>query len=67
MNSLSDVWLMYRTCNMLQVGFDSLYFARMDYQDREKRKNEKTLEFVWRGSKSLGSSSQVMFCLLACC
>ncbi|XP_076940855.1 alpha-mannosidase At3g26720-like [Bidens hawaiensis] len=42
-----------------EVGFDSLYFARMDYQDREKRKNEKTLEFVWRGSKSLGSSSQL--------
>ncbi|XP_076949600.1 alpha-mannosidase At3g26720-like [Bidens hawaiensis] len=42
-----------------EVGFDSLYFARMDYQDREKRKNEKTLEFVWRGSNSLGSSSQL--------
>lgn len=42
-----------------EVGFDSLYFARMDYQDREKRKKEKTLEFIWEGSKSLGSSSQI--------
>ncbi|GJY15527.1 glycosyl hydrolase family 38 protein [Tanacetum coccineum] len=42
-----------------EVGFDSLFFARMDYQDREKRKNEKTLEFIWQGSKSLGSSSQI--------
>ncbi|KAF5790866.1 putative alpha-mannosidase [Helianthus annuus] len=42
-----------------EVGFDSLFFARMDYQDREKRKIEKTLEVVWRGSKSLGSSSQL--------
>ncbi|KAI7740716.1 hypothetical protein M8C21_023527, partial [Ambrosia artemisiifolia] len=42
-----------------EVGFDSLFFARMDYQDREKRKNEKTLEIVWQGSKSLGSSSQI--------
>ncbi|KAJ8435413.1 hypothetical protein Cgig2_001065 [Carnegiea gigantea] len=42
-----------------QVGFDSLYFARIDYQDRAKRKDEKTLEIVWRGSKSLGSTSQI--------
>ncbi|XP_027356605.1 probable alpha-mannosidase At5g13980 isoform X1 [Abrus precatorius] len=42
-----------------EVGFDSLFFARIDYQDRAKRKNEKTLEVVWRGSKSLGSSSQI--------
>ena len=41
------------------MGFDSLFFARMDYQDRAKRKIDKTLEVVWRGSKSLGSSSQV--------
>ncbi|CAJ1974897.1 unnamed protein product [Sphenostylis stenocarpa] len=42
-----------------EVGFDSLFFARIDYQDRAKRKGEKTLEVVWRGSKSLGSSSQI--------
>ncbi|KAK7316862.1 hypothetical protein RJT34_00622 [Clitoria ternatea] len=42
-----------------EVGFDSLFFARIDYQDRAKRKNEKSLEVVWRGSKSLGSSSQI--------
>ncbi|PON67227.1 Glycoside hydrolase [Parasponia andersonii] len=42
-----------------EVGFDSFFFGRIDYQDRAKRKNEKTLEVVWRGSKSLGSSSQI--------
>ncbi|KHN31257.1 Lysosomal alpha-mannosidase [Glycine soja] len=42
-----------------EVGFDSLFFARIDYQDRAKRKDEKTLEVVWRGSKSLGSSAQI--------
>lgn len=42
-----------------ELGFDSLFFARIDYQDRAKRKNEKTLEVVWQGSKSLGSSSQI--------
>ncbi|XP_059643821.1 probable alpha-mannosidase At5g13980 [Cornus florida] len=42
-----------------EVGFDSLFFGRIDYQDRAKRKNEKSLEFIWRGSKSLGSSAQI--------
>lgn len=44
----------------MQVGFDSLYFARIDYQDRAKRKTERSLEFIWQGSKSLGSSAQVI-------
>lgn len=43
----------------MQVGFDSLFFGRIDYQDRAKRKKEKSLEVIWQGSKSLGSSSQV--------
>ncbi|KAL1347181.1 probable alpha-mannosidase At5g13980 isoform X2 [Arachis hypogaea] len=42
-----------------QVGFDSLFFARIDYQDRAKRKDEKSLEVVWQASKSLGSSEQI--------
>ncbi|KAL5724488.1 alpha-mannosidase [Ranunculus cassubicifolius] len=42
-----------------EVGFDSLFFGRIDYQDREKRKKEKSLEVVWRGSQTLGSSAQI--------
>ncbi|KAG8652720.1 probable alpha-mannosidase At5g13980 isoform X1 [Manihot esculenta] len=42
-----------------EVGFDSIFFARIDYQDRAKRKDEKSLEVVWQGSKSLGSSAQI--------
>ncbi|MBA0683192.1 hypothetical protein Goari_024866, partial [Gossypium aridum] len=42
-----------------ELGFDSLFFARIDYQDRAKRLKEKTLEVVWQGSKSLGYSSQI--------
>ncbi|KAJ4729554.1 Alpha-mannosidase [Melia azedarach] len=42
-----------------ELGFDSLFFARIDYQDRAKRLKEKNLEVIWRGSKSLGSSSQI--------
>ena len=54
----------------MQLGFDSLFFARIDYQDRAKRKNEKSLEVIWRGSKSLGSSAQVSlacFCFVLFC
>uniref|UniRef100_A0A6N2KVZ4 Alpha-mannosidase n=1 Tax=Salix viminalis TaxID=40686 RepID=A0A6N2KVZ4_SALVM len=43
----------------LPVGFDSFFFGRIDYQDRAKRKGDKSLEVVWRGSKSLGSSAQI--------
>ncbi|XP_027348900.1 alpha-mannosidase At3g26720-like [Abrus precatorius] len=42
-----------------ELGFDSLFFARIDYQDRAKRLKEKTLEVIWQGSRSLGSSSQI--------
>ncbi|XP_058107978.1 alpha-mannosidase-like isoform X3 [Magnolia sinica] len=42
-----------------ELGFDSLYFARIDYQDRAKRKVDKSLEVIWRGSKTFGSSSQI--------
>ncbi|KAF3791081.1 Alpha-mannosidase [Nymphaea thermarum] len=42
-----------------EVGFDSLFFARIDYQDRQRRRDHKNLEFVWQGSKTFGSSSQV--------
>ncbi|KAJ6680331.1 ALPHA-MANNOSIDASE [Salix purpurea] len=42
-----------------EIGFDSLFFGRIDYQDRAKRKNEKSLEVVWQGSKSFGSSAQI--------
>ncbi|MFS7971359.1 putative alpha-mannosidase [Helianthus anomalus] len=42
-----------------ELGFDSVFFGRIDYQDRAKRKGDKRLEVIWRGSKSLGSSSQI--------
>ncbi|KAI3463535.1 hypothetical protein Pfo_020198 [Paulownia fortunei] len=42
-----------------EVGFDALFFGRIDYQDRAKRRDEKRLEVIWQGSKSRGSSSQI--------
>ncbi|XP_021816006.1 alpha-mannosidase [Prunus avium] len=42
-----------------ELGFDSVHFARVDYQDRAKRKGDKSLEVIWRGSRTFGSSSQI--------
>ncbi|DAZ95535.1 TPA: hypothetical protein N0F65_005227 [Lagenidium giganteum] len=41
------------------VAFDALYFARIDYEDYNKRKANKDLEFLWRPSKSRGKAWQV--------
>lgn len=41
------------------VGFDSLFFGRIDYQDRDVRRKEKRAEFIWRASPSLGPDAQV--------
>lgn len=38
-----------------EMGFDAVFFGRIDYKDKEKRMNEKTLEWVWMPSNdSLG-------------
>ncbi|KAL3527226.1 hypothetical protein ACH5RR_011882 [Cinchona calisaya] len=43
----------------VELGFDSVHFARIDYQDRAKRKVDKALEVIWHGSRTFGSSSQI--------
>jgi len=35
-----------------EVGFDALFFGRIDYQDHNKRMDEKRMEMIWKGSKS---------------
>lgn len=42
-----------------EVGFQGLFFGRIDYQDLELRQQQRSAEFVWRASKSLGATSQV--------
>ncbi|KAI7729492.1 hypothetical protein M8C21_015157, partial [Ambrosia artemisiifolia] len=37
------------------VRFDSLFFGRIDSQDKAKRKADKNLEVIWWASKSLGA------------
>ncbi|KAL0281361.1 UNVERIFIED_CONTAM: hypothetical protein PYX00_002368 [Menopon gallinae] len=39
---------------MAQMGFDGLFFGRLDYQDKRARLLNKTMEMVWEGSASLG-------------
>ena len=34
------------------VGFDSLFFGRIDYQDHGKRMTEKRMEMIWKVSFS---------------
>lgn len=37
------------------MGMDALYFARIDYQDRERRIKDKAMEMLWKPSPSLAS------------
>ena len=32
-----------------EMGFDGLFFGRLDYADKAKRLKEKTMEMVWKG------------------
>jgi hypothetical protein len=36
------------------MGFDAMFFGRIDYQDKNKRMNEKSMEWVWMPSNELG-------------
>ncbi|CAB3374915.1 Hypothetical predicted protein [Cloeon dipterum] len=44
---------------LAQMGFDGLFFARLDHQDRARRIRDKEMEFVWRASESLGNASSI--------
>ncbi|CAL8126674.1 unnamed protein product [Orchesella dallaii] len=41
-----------------QMGFDGLFFGRLDYQDKEFRKQNHDMEMIWDGSpNNLGNAS----------
>ena len=44
---------------LIQMGFDGLFFSRVDYDDKNKRLNDKTMEMVWRPSRSLGKATDL--------
>ncbi|CAM4947282.1 unnamed protein product [Rotaria socialis] len=40
-----------------QMGFDGLFFGRVDFQDYAIRNLTKTMEMIWKGSANLGEQS----------
>jgi len=43
-----------------EMGFDALFFARIDYGDKDRRSAAKELEWVWRpASETLGDDVQI--------
>ncbi|XP_059083104.1 lysosomal alpha-mannosidase-like [Tigriopus californicus] len=42
-----------------QMGFDGLFFARIDYRDKAQRMESQEMQMVWEGSDSLGEDSSI--------
>jgi lysosomal alpha-mannosidase len=38
------------------MGFDGLFFGRLDHDDKKTRNQTKTMEMVWKASANLGES-----------
>jgi hypothetical protein len=51
-NDSEEVYILHFI--VLKMGFDGLFFARLDYQDNDQRNNTKTMEMIWKGSANLG-------------
>ncbi|XP_030387439.1 lysosomal alpha-mannosidase-like isoform X2 [Scaptodrosophila lebanonensis] len=41
------------------MGFDGMFFGRLDYQDKDNRLMTKTPEMIWHGSANLGETSDL--------
>ena len=41
------------------MGFDGFFFGRIDYDDKIHRLDDKAMEMVWSGSRSLGSAADI--------
>ncbi|KRT80852.1 glycoside hydrolase, partial [Oryctes borbonicus] len=42
-----------------QIGFEGMFFARLDYRDSRKRHINKDLEMIWQSSNDLGNTSNI--------
>lgn len=42
-----------------QMGFDGLFFGRLDYEDKRQRLLNRTAEMIWHGSANLGESADL--------
>jgi len=47
-----------------QSGFDAFAVHRINYMDLEKRKAAQNLEFIWKGSSTLGEDGYIFFHVL---
>ena len=46
---------------LAQMGYNGVFFARIDSQDKQKRLNDKSLEMIWHGSANLGIFFDLVF------
>ena len=57
-HSQTEAWLLGA-----EAGYESIYWGRMDWQDRQMRFNKEQgtdgFEWIWQGSESLGASAQI--------
>ncbi|XP_063233903.1 lysosomal alpha-mannosidase-like [Bacillus rossius redtenbacheri] len=44
---------------MARMGFDGLFFGRLDYQDKNSRLQNRSMELMWRASADLGSDADL--------
>jgi len=44
-----------------KMGFDGLFFGRLDYADKEKRMKERAMEMIWKGDPDEKGSSSDLF------
>nr|XP_022916135.1 lysosomal alpha-mannosidase-like [Onthophagus taurus] len=42
-----------------QIGYEAVFFARLDYRDNINRHIQRDLEMIWQGSQDLGNSSNI--------
>ncbi|KAJ8919725.1 hypothetical protein NQ315_006253 [Exocentrus adspersus] len=47
-----------------QMGMDAFFFSRIDYREMKKRRAEKTMDLLWRGSANLGYDSNIFTSVL---
>jgi lysosomal alpha-mannosidase len=43
------------------MGYDGLFFGRLDYQDKGQRKRTKSMEMIWKASANLKSEHSDLF------
>lgn len=43
-----------------KMGFDGLFFSRLDYRDKWKRLDDKAMEMIWESSDNLGWTSNLL-------